>query len=475
MCKIKGDVDNSGKTIQTLSGQGASRPHLLLFFVFLLILGVERTMANDSVEITVDSTVAFQKIDGMGLSDGPGPQQMASMSRKRREKIYDCLFSDLKISIFRHRIHVMKDGTCFETEPGKYNINYDPVRLELLKAAKKRGVERFMACVWTPPLRMKTVSTPTGKGRLKKGFREAYCRYLAEYLIRFRTKAGIRFDWLSVQNEPTVMGVYGCRFSPRGLAEFTKYLQSYLSKRKVSVQLALSDGVGWAKTAQYLNPFRKTGDLPFSLVTTHDYKGVKGRTEVLTFVREKKLPLWLTEQCDHREIVPHYENGVKWACKVIEDFELGINAWFHWCFVALDTPKGQKGQKESSGLITVYPDKDKYTFPWRYFFLKHFYRNIRPGAVRIRATSNRQDVKVMGVRDADKNRLAVFIVNTGQTSMPVNLKFTQFQKGTVIENVTTERSKYATGRPVTFGSGDHRTVIAARSLLCCIVKKGSSK
>src|SRR5690606_37461245 len=78
-----------------------------------------------------------------------------------------------------------------------------------------------------------------------------------------------------------------------------------------------------------------------------------------------------------------------------------INAWIWWQGSELD------GIDEFNLMNGVVPGN-------KYHVSKHYYRFIRPGAVRLHASSSDGDVYVTGFRHDDKGTMTVLLINAGE-------------------------------------------------------------
>lgn len=172
--------------------------------------------------IEVDPSETKQVIDGFGASDGWTFQRLGDWSEAARRRVADLLFSREKgigLSVWRFDTGAgfcdeisrsLRSTESFETAPGEYDWTRKKGQRWFLRAAKARGVERFVAFCLSPPARMTrnglTFCSPGESTNLADGAEKAYARYLVDILRHFADAPDpaerIVFDHVSPVNEP---------------------------------------------------------------------------------------------------------------------------------------------------------------------------------------------------------------------------------------------------------------------------------
>jgi O-glycosyl hydrolase len=183
------------------------------------------------LRVNIDSAKACQTMDGFGASDA---WQCDIVGRNwplaKRERIADLLFSreadahgnpkGIGLSIWRFNIgagtaeqgegsgitNPWRRAECFQTTNGTYDWTRQAGQQWFLRAARQRGVEKFLAFPNAPPVHLSS----NGKGYAPKGSphlnlapgkMDEYAAFLGEVIEHFE-KAGLPFDYLSPVNEP---------------------------------------------------------------------------------------------------------------------------------------------------------------------------------------------------------------------------------------------------------------------------------
>lgn len=126
----------------------------------------------------------------------------------------------------------------------------------VLKAARDRGVERFLAFNLSAPVHMsingKGFSIKEKRMNIKAGMMPDYADFLVECIDNLQKKEGVKFDYLSPVNEPqwdwSKGSQEGTPATNEEISQFVKLLSERLSKRGLATKITL----GEAGSIQYL-------------------------------------------------------------------------------------------------------------------------------------------------------------------------------------------------------------------------------
>ena len=137
--------------------------------------------------------------------------------------------------------------------------------------------------------------------------------------------------------------------------------------------------------------------------------------------RYPELKLWMTEVCHAYETdtprshpMPYrdYADGDFWGNLIFNDLEAGTSAWIYWNMI-LDENGGPwlvspvHGDPEKNAqhpVVIVDRNKKEVTYTALYYYLAHFSKFVRPGAVRVgtdRVTQGRSSNGLSGERRRD--------------------------------------------------------------------------
>lgn len=237
------------------------------------------SLSSDARIIKIELEKEMQTIDGFGASDAWRCQMVGKYwPIDKRNKIADLLFSKeydnlgnpkgIGLSIWRFYLGAgsieqgensdisdeWRRGECFLNPDGTYNWNKQEGQRWFLQAAKKRGVERFLAFTISAPVHM----TKNGKAfssqkvflNIQKDKLPNYADFLIECVVNLQEKEQIKFDYLSPINEPQWdwMAKEGNKASQEGtpatnkeLYDFTNLLSNKLKDKSLPTQIVLGE------------------------------------------------------------------------------------------------------------------------------------------------------------------------------------------------------------------------------------------
>jgi glucosylceramidase len=163
-------------------------------------------------EITLDPTIAFQKVLGFGAAFTEASAYLINrMGRGARERFLHELFSPSELGINITRICIGSSDFATEMfsydeggpDPDLQRFSIDRDRAYVLPgllSARQANPDLFvLASPWSPPGWMKNGGTMLG-GNIKHASLEVYAKYLVKFLEAYRA-AGVRVDAITSQNE----------------------------------------------------------------------------------------------------------------------------------------------------------------------------------------------------------------------------------------------------------------------------------
>ncbi|MBK8050398.1 MAG: glycoside hydrolase [Anaerolineales bacterium] len=229
----------------------------------------------DAVLIRIDPASEQQTIEGFGAAGAWWAQDVGGWEDERRDLVADLLFDREQgagLSIYRYNIgggdgeniaDEWRRAETFEVAPGVYDWTRDANAMWMVRAARDRGVENFVAFVNSPPARM-TVSGLTsgekdGKTNLAPAMYAEFSRYLVDVVRHLREEEGIPIRWLSPLNEPQWAWSYkngqeGSHYGPTEVLELARVLLGALKESQLEdVALSLFESGEWKSSAVYVD------------------------------------------------------------------------------------------------------------------------------------------------------------------------------------------------------------------------------
>ncbi len=177
------------------------------------------TGTNSNPTITVDTTKAYQTIDGFGYTlTGGSATLINNLPAAQKDALLNELFAtdDTKIGVSYLRISLGASDLSATTftydelpagQTADNNLQYfsiDQEKTDLIPILKKiiaiNPSIKILSCPWTAPTWMKTNNSFRG-GSLNPTYYDAYARYFVKYIQAMKAE-GITIDAITPQNEP---------------------------------------------------------------------------------------------------------------------------------------------------------------------------------------------------------------------------------------------------------------------------------
>jgi glucosylceramidase len=381
--------------------------------------------------VIVDPAKTFQAIEGIGgaLTDASA-ETWAKLPPEAQQRVLEAYFDPVRgngYSLARTHINscdFSSEGYAYDAQAGDvelraFTIEHDRrFRLPFIKAALARAgaAVKIFASPWSPPAWMKTNNDMLQGGRVKPEYRDAWARYFVRFVQEYE-KEGVPIWGLTVQNEPMASQTWeSCLFSGPEERDFVRdHLGPALERAGLSrVKLMIWDhnrGILYQRAkAVYDDPAaaRYVWGTAF-----HWYVGDHFDNVRVTHEAWPDKPLVMTEGTPanfSRAALAEWKWGEVYGRSLMHDLGNGASGWTDWN-VLLDE-QGGPNHLRNYCLAPVHADtrSGQLTFTSSYYYLGHFSRFVRPGARRVAATSNDDDLLAVAFANPD-GRLATVIMN----------------------------------------------------------------
>ncbi|MFF7443800.1 ricin-type beta-trefoil lectin domain protein [Streptomyces sp. NPDC008122] len=364
--------------------------------------------------IAVDESTTYQQFEGGGASITDTTAHLlrgGAISAATRDDVMRKLFSPtdgIGLSFLRNPIgasdlsrpgNVSLDDTCCDLDDFGANGYDTNVRLLTGQAKQLNPSLRLMAVPWSAPGWMKDNGRMDQMGWLKWEYYPLYAQYLAKYIQSYQA-AGIKVDYLSVQNEPnccqaanpTAMNYPGMSWNPSGLVEFTKnHVYPAFRAAGIDTKVLVHDW-NYGDYANFgsgvLGDAGVRNDPLFGGIAWHGYAGdpavgsqVHGQyPSVRQFSTEHSGGTWIGNQHDEdmKDIVDYARN---WSSSLTK-WSLALNQ---------NMGPHNGGCGTCTGLITVQEGgarAGQVDYTIEYYTTGHLTKFVRPGAYRIASTAD---------------------------------------------------------------------------------------
>jgi glucosylceramidase len=260
-----------------------------------------------------------------------------------------------------------------------------------------------------------------------------YLHYLREY-----QKQGIFVDYLSLFNEP---GIY-TKISAEKIRDLLKgYVGPLFVKQGVKNKIQPCESNNrerayeqWPVILDDPSAQRYVGAIAYH---GYDFKGYDKIADLHR--RYPDLNVWMTE-VDHSyntdtklpAVLPRrdYEDGDFWGNQIFNDLEAGTSAWIYWNMVLdekggpwLVSPvHGDPKFNAQHPVVIIDRRKKQVFYTGLYYYLAHFSKFVRPGAVRVATSGSEKGLRCMAFRSRD-NAMIAQVLNSGKQTTQVDLEW----------------------------------------------------
>lgn len=416
-------------------------------------LAFQAKAAAGGAAFRIHDGVTLQKIDGFGASLLEASLiSINSLDPPAQEKLLRSMFDAESGSGFSAMKTVLA-GTDFMSAGGWYTYDDTPgdVALKhfsiardlgpnglvtLIKRARRYGQFVLQAPMDYPPdwMLFDVHKNQDVDPRYFDALAHYYLRYLRAY-----EKQGIFIDYLSLFNEP---GVY-TKIPYTKIRDLLKnHVGPLFAKEGVKTRLQMSEAPeranAWRNYPTVLDDpeARKyVANVPFHGYGFKDY-------ELIAKLHQKyaDLPFWMTEICyayeaGYKHSSPQlprtdYEDGDFWGNQIFSDLESGVSAWIYWNLVLdekggpwLVSPiHGNPDPNEQHPVVIVDRTKKQVIYTGLYYYLSHFSKFVRPGAVRVETAGSVPGVRCIVFRRPGGG-LAAQVMNSRKETAQVSLEW----------------------------------------------------
>jgi len=257
-----------------------------------------------------------------------------------------------------------------------------------------------------------------------------YLRFVQEY-----EKNGVHIDYLSLFNEP---GVY-TKIPYTKIRDLLRdHVGPLFAKSGVRTKIQLSEAPSRENAIKnYATVLDDPGARKYVAGAPYhgyDFQHFDGIASLIK--RHPDIPFWMTEICWAYEAgapknikLPRYdyEDGDFWANQIFSDLEAGASAWIYWNMILnenggpwLVSPVHHNPDPNVQHPVMVANTKTgEAEYLALYYYLAHFSKFVRPGAVRLETAGSLDKVRALAFRAPDGG-LVLELLNSRKA--PVTVK-----------------------------------------------------
>ncbi len=390
-------------------------------------------------DITIDPTQKYQTIEGLGAA-------VAShmLGLHNNSQLVNKLVDDLGMSMLR-----LYPDPSFEPD----NDNNDPhtidwtqldfigqsedgpvVRrqMEIIEKFKSAGMSRLVLSVFTPAGWMKTGGSRIG-GSLREDMYEEFAEFYSAFIQGIKKQTGIDVYAISPQNEPRWEQWYdSCVYSFAQMRDIIKVLGARFEDDDIPVKIFAAEdlmGEDWMQWTQpwteYFNAIQADPVAAgfCDAVAVHTYEdgvapsspSAKIWKELQTAATAAGKPVWMTETSGYDDSWNGESGGYALARAIFSALKYGHCSVWVWLNAAM-----RRSFNPQEGLV-IFEDDNTLSYPSKYYTAKHYFRFIRPGAVRIFAQSDDGNVLPLAFFRDMENTITIIFINQSVAARTVRL------------------------------------------------------
>jgi glucosylceramidase len=389
--------------------------------------------ANGIPAYSIETGVMLQRMVGFGasfleagmicLNDLP-PTEQEGVLRSLFDPVRGAGFSAMKTPIAGTDFMSAGPYYTYDDVPGDVEMKHFSIQRDLgpngvityIKRARKYGKFVLQSPMDYPPDWM--LIDPVKHQDVDPKYYDALARYYLRFLQEYQ-QHGVFIDYLSLFNEPwnDVGGYTRIKYSEiRDLLK--NHVGPLLNKAGVKSQIMLSEAPfrsdaakGYPTVLDDPEARQYVKALPY-----HGYDFWEHQTNFDKVAQlhhlYPDLPLWMTEVCyvdgagkPPTRGIPRYEfeDGAFWGNMIISDIQAGASAWIYWNMI-LDQHGGpwmvspvhhDPDPNAQQPVVIVNRATQQVSYTGLYYYLAHFSKFIRPGAVRAQIAGDFQGLRAL--------------------------------------------------------------------------------
>ncbi len=384
----------------------------------------------------IDAAKHYQRIAGFGVSEGFGQAKtLMNMPASVQKQVLSLLYSPTRgagLTILRNEISADKGFTIEPKAPSSPNgkpsyltlaeVDQDQGQLWFAKQIKSDyGADDVFADAWSAPAFMKSNGSAINGGTVcgvpsasctSGDWRQAYANYLVQYAKDYAA-AGVPLTYVGPENEGDLSVPQDSMImTPAQTANLMAILGATLARSGLSTRAECCATTSWKYAQKYASAIatNQAANTATALFTSHGYFAAPDSQ-----LNGWSKPVWETEWAPFgfARWDPAWDDGspssgFTWAQNISNGLTAANLSAFFYLWGANTSTTAMTGP--NTGLVEV---KGNTVAPsGRLWAFASYSRFIRPGAVRIGATTNDAGLEVSAFRNGDESTAVVVLNST---------------------------------------------------------------
>lgn len=397
--------------------------------------------------IFADPSLTFQTMLGIGgaLTDAAA-ETFALLPADKQEELIEAYYdteNGIGYTLARTNINScdFSSGSYTYVDEGdkeleSFSIDHDrQFKIPLIKRALDAtdGKLTLFASPWSPPAFMKDNNNMLRGGKLLPEFYQSWATYYTKFIKSYEEE-GIPVWGITIQNEPMATQTWeSCIYFAEDERDFLKnYLgptmgKEGLSDKKIIVWDHNRDLMTQRAQAIYNDPEASQYAWGMGFHWYEDWTGGQQMYNNLGLINSAypDKHLIFTEGCNGPFNSDRYYSwrlGEEYAISMINDFNNGTEGWTDWNILLDET--GGPNHVRNFCFAPIHGDTQtgELIYTNSYYYIGHFSKFIRPGALRIMCASTRSYLLTTGFINED-GTLAIVVMNPQDREITYNLCF----------------------------------------------------
>lgn len=404
---------------------------------------------RESLLINVYPNIEYQEIKGFGGAfTEAASTTIDKLSKENREKIIKMYFDEKEgIGYNFGRVHInscdFSLGNYTYVEENDETLETFNIKREMtsvipmIKDAMEYGKITLFASPWSPPAYMKTTGMMNRGGKLKEEYFDLWSEYYVKFIEEYK-KQGIDIEIVSVQNEPNAVQKWdSCTYTAEEERDFIK---NYLGKKMKDIGVKI---LFWDHNKEQLVDRAEVvlGDKETEKyiygIACHWYSGDHfEQLEMFNKLYPDK-DIVFSEGCYEYSLGASdtVKIGEKYAHDMIGNFNNGCNIFCDWNLVLNEEGGPNHVGNFCDAPIMADTDKDEIHIHDSYYYIGHFSKYIKKGAVRIGSSKWTPLLDTVSFKNPDGS-IVTIVLNATDT----NKKFSINVNDSVVETIAEAHS-----------------------------------
>lgn len=389
--------------------------------------------------INIYEDVEYQEIEGFGGAfTEAAAVTIAKLSTEKQEEIIQAYFNkETGIGYNLCRTHI---NSCdFSTGNYAYVEKEDPTlagfdisrdQQALIPLIKRSlavaGSEmKLFASPWSPPAWMKTNGQMNHGGTIKPEYHSVWADYYVKYLQTYAAE-GLDIWGLTVQNEAKATQRWdSCVYTAE---EEKDFVRDHLGPKLEAAGLSDVKLMIWDHNKERIYDRAKVAfdDAAASKyiwgVGFHWYSGDHFEALSAVHARYPGKKLMFTEGCVEQGVkLNAWGTGERYGHDIMGNLNNWTSGWTDWNIVLDEQGGPNHVQNYCDAPIIADTTRDEVIYETSYYYIGHFSKYIRPGAIRVASTKYLDKLEVTAFKNTD-GTIAVVVLNRTDDAIPYVLR-----------------------------------------------------